>query len=69
MLRTAVSGVVLLLATVVLVVQVLDVLVSVLLGLVLVPGVGTLGFGEPVDLGTDEADESLLGELVRNGFA
>jgi hypothetical protein len=52
----------------VLVVQALDVLVSVLLGLVLVPLVETLGFGELVDLSADEADESLLGEGMRDGF-
>jgi hypothetical protein len=53
----------------VVVVQVLDILLSVLLGLVPVPCVGTLGFGELVDLGADEADEGLLGEGVRDGFA
>lgn len=47
----------------------LDVLVSVLLCLVPVPLIETLGFGELVDLGANEADESLLGESVRDGFA
>lgn len=57
-------GVVLVLATVVLVVHLLSVPLSVALGLLAVDPVSALGLGELVDLAADEAGEELLGEGV-----
>lgn len=57
------------LAAVVLVVHLLGVAPGLALGLLAVPGIGALGFGELVDLGTGEAGEQLLGELVGDGLA
>lgn len=54
---------------VVVVVQVLDVLLGLVLSTLLVVEVHALGFGETVDLGTNETYQGLLGELVRYGLA
>lgn len=60
--------VVLVLATVVLVVELLGALLGLVLGLLAVEEVLALGLGESVDLGTGEAGEELLGESVGDGL-
>ena len=54
---------------VVLVVQVLALLSGVVLCLLTVDEVHALGLSELVDLSTGEANEELLGELVRDGLS
>lgn len=62
-------GIILILSTVVLVVELVGVLTSLALQLLAVVEVLALGLGEPVDLGAGEASEELLGELVAHGLA
>lgn len=66
---TLVVGVVLVLATVVLVVHLLGVAAGIALGTLAVNVVGALGLAELVDLRTREAGQELLGELVGDGLA
>lgn len=54
----------LVLSTIVLVIQTLDILLGMALGLDSVVLVQALGFNELVDFGADETDESLFGEGV-----
>lgn len=61
--------VVLVVATVVLVVELLGVLPSLTLGLLAVDEVGALGLGKAVDLAASETGEELLCESVGNGLA
>lgn len=67
--RFLLVGVVLVVLAVVLVVELLDVLPGLALGLLTVDEVGTLGLGETVNLTASEAGEELLGEAVRDGLA
>lgn len=62
-------GVVLVLATVVLVVQLLSAALGLVLSLLAVVEVFALGLGESVDLSTGEASEELFGELVGDWLA
>ncbi len=57
------------LATIVLVVHVLDLLLGVVLGLLTVDPVHALGLSQLVNLSTGKTDEHLLGELVGNRLA
>lgn len=59
----------LLLATVVLVIEIVSVLLGMALGLDLVELIETLGLEELVDFGASEAGESLLGESVGDRLA
>jgi fluoride ion exporter CrcB/FEX len=67
--RLLLVRVVLVLATVVLVVELLGVTPGVTLGLLAVNVVGALGLGETVDLTTGEASEELFSEAVGNSLA
>ena len=67
--RLLLLRVVLVVATVVLIVELLGVLPGLTLGLLTVDVVGALGLGETVDFTASEAGEELLGELVGDGLA
>jgi hypothetical protein len=58
------SRIILIIAAIVAVVQVLDILLGVVLGLLAVDEVHALGLSQLVNLSTGETDEELLGELM-----
>jgi hypothetical protein len=67
--RKQYSRIILIVVAIVAVVHALDLLLSVVLGLLAVDEVHALGLGQLVDLSTSETDKELLGELMGDGLS
>lgn len=62
-------GVVLVILTVLLVIELFGIVLSLSLGFVTVPGISTLGLGQLVGLSSGDASEHLLGRMMANRLA